>query len=246
MSWKLIETAPEDDHQRWVHVAAQGGLPSFQCWCNWHPDAGYCVDEIRPVTHWWDGPIGTNNYPIPPDVPNLTNVIRDDIKDEFRNQVKYTSLKTVEEIAASVIAKATDEILDSLEKQAVDAIKYAIGEEQQNIYNLIDVVPTTTDGGRAMKEAILALIRIRREENEQAPTERLDKIKDYTKKGDYPESLSIEDCKFLLERASQCTYLEKRVSEDLKRMESLVTELKIARFEAVGFVENTLTGDLGP
>lgn len=53
---------PIDDNtprDRLIIVFAPGDNPDFQaplpdivCLCQWHPDAGFCVDEIRNPTHW--------------------------------------------------------------------------------------------------------------------------------------------------------------------------------------------------
>ena len=51
--WRPIETAePVVNEPVWVYVAARDGLPAFQTHCAYHPDAGWCVDELREVTHW--------------------------------------------------------------------------------------------------------------------------------------------------------------------------------------------------
>lgn len=50
--WQPIETAPRDGTTVWVYVAARQGLPAFQTWCAYHPEAGWCADELRPITHW--------------------------------------------------------------------------------------------------------------------------------------------------------------------------------------------------
>lgn len=50
--WQPIETAPRDGSAVWVYAAPRDGLSGFQCWCVWHQDAGWCVDELRIVTHW--------------------------------------------------------------------------------------------------------------------------------------------------------------------------------------------------
>ena len=54
-TWRPIDTAPLD-RPVWVYVAEYEGLPSFQTACAWHPDAGWCADELRPVTHWMPPP----------------------------------------------------------------------------------------------------------------------------------------------------------------------------------------------
>ena len=54
--WQPITTAPTDG--TWIEVYAPGraGLPPLTCPCAYHPDAGFCVDEIREPA-WWR-PIG--------------------------------------------------------------------------------------------------------------------------------------------------------------------------------------------
>lgn len=57
MDWQPIETAPKDGTM--IIVFAPGDnpdfwepLPDIVCLCAWHPDAGFCVDEVRSPTHW--------------------------------------------------------------------------------------------------------------------------------------------------------------------------------------------------
>lgn len=49
--WQPIETAPHD-HRVLVYAPGREGLPPIMCTCEWHPDAGFCVDELRSPTHW--------------------------------------------------------------------------------------------------------------------------------------------------------------------------------------------------
>lgn len=49
--WQSIATAPLD-RPVVVHAASVEGLPSFQTFCQWHESGGFCVDELRPTTHW--------------------------------------------------------------------------------------------------------------------------------------------------------------------------------------------------
>lgn len=51
-AWRPISSAPEDGTVVWVYTAAAHGLPAFQGPCAHHPDAGWCTDELRIVTHW--------------------------------------------------------------------------------------------------------------------------------------------------------------------------------------------------
>jgi hypothetical protein len=46
-----MEDAPRDETIL-VEAAAYEGLPGFFSTCRWHPDAGFCVDELRPVVRW--------------------------------------------------------------------------------------------------------------------------------------------------------------------------------------------------
>ena len=50
--WRLIETAPTDGTVVLVFAAERDGLAAFQCTAAYHADAGWCVDELREVTHW--------------------------------------------------------------------------------------------------------------------------------------------------------------------------------------------------
>lgn len=52
--WRPIETAPKQQWT-WIIVYAPGeawDLPGIVSPCQWHPDAGFCVDELRDPTHW--------------------------------------------------------------------------------------------------------------------------------------------------------------------------------------------------
>ena len=50
--WQPIETAPRDGRLIVVYAPGRDGLPAIICPCSWHPDAGFCVDEIREPSHW--------------------------------------------------------------------------------------------------------------------------------------------------------------------------------------------------
>lgn len=52
MEKQPIETAPKDGTEVWVFVAGREGLKSFECVCAYSDVAGWCSDELRPVTHW--------------------------------------------------------------------------------------------------------------------------------------------------------------------------------------------------
>lgn len=51
-AWQPIETAPTDGTVVYVYASPYEGLPGFVAIAGYHPDAGWCVDELRDVTHW--------------------------------------------------------------------------------------------------------------------------------------------------------------------------------------------------
>lgn len=55
LAWQPMETAPKD---RDIIVLTDSivGLPSIVCQCRWHPDAGFCVDELRQPQWWMEMP----------------------------------------------------------------------------------------------------------------------------------------------------------------------------------------------
>lgn len=55
--WRLIDDDTPRDKP--IIVFAPGDDPDFHeplndivCLCQWHPDAGFCIDELRHPTHW--------------------------------------------------------------------------------------------------------------------------------------------------------------------------------------------------
>lgn len=46
-----MESAPRDE-TIWVWCPEREGLSSMISLCQWHDDAGFCVDELRTPTHW--------------------------------------------------------------------------------------------------------------------------------------------------------------------------------------------------
>ena len=51
--WRPIaEANGMDGTPYWVYVAVHDGLPAFQTLCIYHPDAGWCSDELRTITHF--------------------------------------------------------------------------------------------------------------------------------------------------------------------------------------------------
>jgi hypothetical protein len=51
-AWQPIETAPKDGTVVLVYASDYQDLPGFISTIAYHDDAGWCVDELRPVTHW--------------------------------------------------------------------------------------------------------------------------------------------------------------------------------------------------
>lgn len=52
MTWLSISTAPKDGRTIMVYAPAREGLGELVSLCSWHPDAGFCIDELRSPTHW--------------------------------------------------------------------------------------------------------------------------------------------------------------------------------------------------
>ena len=50
--WQPIETAPKDRSLFLVWAPGRDGLGPMFSLCAWHPDAGFCIDELREPTHW--------------------------------------------------------------------------------------------------------------------------------------------------------------------------------------------------
>ncbi len=50
--WQPIATAPTDGTPVKVYAAPYEDLPGFQAVAAYHPDGGWCVCELRTVTHW--------------------------------------------------------------------------------------------------------------------------------------------------------------------------------------------------
>lgn len=50
--WIHMDEAPRDGTLIEVFVPQKHGLPGFISDCSWHPDAGFCVDELREPTAW--------------------------------------------------------------------------------------------------------------------------------------------------------------------------------------------------
>ena len=52
MDWQPIETAPRDGTVVLVYAPGRDGLSAMQSTCAYHPDAGWCIDELRQPSHW--------------------------------------------------------------------------------------------------------------------------------------------------------------------------------------------------
>lgn len=51
--WKPIDSAPKDGTLFLAYAeAGQHDLPALFSLCAWHPDAGFCICELREATHW--------------------------------------------------------------------------------------------------------------------------------------------------------------------------------------------------
>lgn len=53
---RLIDDNTPKDRRILVYAPPRDGLPGFKITCVWHPDGGFCVDELREATHWWELP----------------------------------------------------------------------------------------------------------------------------------------------------------------------------------------------
>jgi hypothetical protein len=60
--WLPIDTATTDGTEIWAYTAERDGLRAFQGPCAYHPDAGFCTDKLREVTHW----APARKHPLPP------------------------------------------------------------------------------------------------------------------------------------------------------------------------------------
>lgn len=57
LEWRPIETAPKDGTEILTWSPGRSRLRALICPCAWHPDAGFCVDELRSPTHWMPLPV---------------------------------------------------------------------------------------------------------------------------------------------------------------------------------------------
>lgn len=53
--WLPIEQAPKD-HEIVVYAPPYDSLQSLVVKTKWHPDAGFCIDELRTPTHYQELP----------------------------------------------------------------------------------------------------------------------------------------------------------------------------------------------
>ena len=58
--WQPIESAPID-RLILVYCPSYQGLNAIVCCCQWHEDAGFCVDELRSPSHWMPLPAPPTN-----------------------------------------------------------------------------------------------------------------------------------------------------------------------------------------
>lgn len=50
--WHPLDTAPTDGTLILVWAPGYSGLPPMYSLCAYHPDAGFCIDELRYPSHW--------------------------------------------------------------------------------------------------------------------------------------------------------------------------------------------------
>lgn len=66
--WRPIATAPRDGTEVEVLAPAYQDLPPIQRRCAWHPDGGFCIDELRSPL-WWRPAPAEPSAPVAPDWP---------------------------------------------------------------------------------------------------------------------------------------------------------------------------------
>lgn len=54
----LDEDTPRDELLL-VYAPSRDGWPPIFSLCQWHPDAGFCIDEVREPDRWWRLPTVT-------------------------------------------------------------------------------------------------------------------------------------------------------------------------------------------
>lgn len=104
--------SPVDEHtpkDRLIDVFAPGvyGLPFMVTHCQWHPDAGYCVDELRSPTHWRERYVA---QPHPP-TASVEAVVLKDIRARIEELRPYQHSPTFIEHFASGLLKTIDDAL---------------------------------------------------------------------------------------------------------------------------------------
>ena len=50
--WRTMESAPRDQRILLYAPGDPYSLPDLISVCEWHPDAGFCICELREPTHW--------------------------------------------------------------------------------------------------------------------------------------------------------------------------------------------------
>jgi len=53
MTWYPIECAPRNGELVIVYAPGVQDLPEIVCLARYHPDGGWCIDELRYPTHWF-------------------------------------------------------------------------------------------------------------------------------------------------------------------------------------------------
>lgn len=62
--WRPFDGSEPRDEVIWVYCPPREGLPALISQCQWHEDAGFCVDEIREPALW--------QYLVAPSPPTLS------------------------------------------------------------------------------------------------------------------------------------------------------------------------------
>lgn len=97
-AWQHIETAPKD-RMILVYAPAREGLDDLRGVCIWHPDAGFCIDELRCVTHWMPLPKA------PLTQSQIEEKRSDDEVSATRQEVSLTHSKIIEPKSISELEK---------------------------------------------------------------------------------------------------------------------------------------------
>lgn len=88
--WNFDMDAAPKDRTVLVYAAQYQDLPAFQSTAAWHPDAGWCVDELRPVVAW-------RFLPDPPQLPEPPTMWTVEVKNCHGKTIYKKKVATIEE-----------------------------------------------------------------------------------------------------------------------------------------------------